>query len=1135
MQFELKGRVEDWRAVLTFTGADNAALRTAPVTAGETAARISVIVTTGALPQPLASVGADSTDARPPIADRLRDEASAIDIETLTAVPAWLTPYADATPAIASIKVAIQHAPAQRVELSINGEPVSPLNFDSTQRNRAKTAAVSRWRGVDLRDGDNQLSAKVFTADGALFATLNRSVHYGGGAVRAELDRQQSVLQADGRTRPVIVLRLFDAYGKPARRGTMGAFRVDPPYRSWWEVQANDDNPLLTSGSREPSFEVGDDGIARVELEPTTQAGYAVAHLRFSDRRQQELRVWLAPASRDWILVGLAAGTIADIQAQGGAQLQSRAMADEPALVADDATATAGRVALFAKGRIRGDFLLTFAYDSARDPVAARRRLQGVIEPDRYYLLYGDGMQQRDEAASTEKLFVRLERREFVALFGDFDTGLNSTELARYSRSLTGLKADYGGQRLAASAFAARTDYGRGRDEFRGDGTSGPYRLSRSDVVIGSDKLRMEVRDRFSVERIVSTRELARFVDYDIDYLTGSLRFKEPIAARDSEFNFQFIIADYETNGSGAQHTVAGARATAQLAAGKLELGASAVLDGADAGDTRIAAADARWHVSPQTEARAEFGVSRSDDPLRAASATAWLAEVEHISERLEARATLRSEDAGYGSGQSLSVGGGMRRADIDARWRLREHWSLQSQLQWQDSLVTAAQRRMASAELRYQGELGNVGVGLRHVEDIVPANGERRSELLTASASRELFDRRLTLRAATEQGFGGNDASVDYPSRVLLGADWRVRSDATLFSEWEHSDGAAFGSDMTRVGVRAQPWERTQIASSVDQRSTEFGPRRFANFGLKQGLQIDTHWTADVGVDHSRALLAPAAQTQADSLQQPLASGSGDENYFASFAGVQYHDERWTFNTRLERRTADAGDRWTFSSGWYREPLAGHALSLSAQWQAESPRAMAESSLADLRFAWAWRPDGSRWIVLNRTELQRETRDAFGSGLARASAAEATRLIQNLHANWQLDRRTQLGLQMGLRYAVTTLSDEKYRGLAALAGFDLRRDLRAHVFGRALDIGVHGAALESPQSGSEDRSWGADLGVTLAPNLWVSLGYNWQGFRADEFASDRQTGRGIYLKFRLKADQDTFKDLRLDSLRPAR
>ena len=38
------------------------------------------------------------------------------------------------------------------------------------------------------------------------------------------------------------------------------------------------------------------------------------------------------------------------------------------------------------------------------------------------------------------------------------------------------------------------------RDEIRGDGTSGLYQLSRRSIVVNSEKVRIEMRDRFHSE-----------------------------------------------------------------------------------------------------------------------------------------------------------------------------------------------------------------------------------------------------------------------------------------------------------------------------------------------------------------------------------------------------------------------------------------------------------------------------------------------------------------------------------------------------------------------------------------------------------------------------------------------------------
>ena len=345
-----------------------------------------------------------------------------------------------------TVHVAIAHLPGQEVRLAVDGRPVSALSFDGTEANAAKTAAVSRWRGVDLDAGDNRFVATVVDAAGEEIAVLERTVRYGGGGVRAELVAEESQLTADGRTQPLIALRVFDASGEPARPGTLGAYRVDPPYRTWWEVETLHDNPVLVESRREPTFAVEEDGLVRILLEPTTESGAAVVRLRFNERQEQEIRAWLEPEQRDWILVGLAETTTAytDLEA-----------ALEPPDIEDGYT-NDGRLAFFAKGRIKGSSLLTIAFDSERDRPLVEDRLFGTIEPDRYYTLYGDAVEQRFEASTTRKLYLKIERRQFAALFGDFETGLTITELSRYSRTLTGLKADFGGDDLRRQRVRGR-------------------------------------------------------------------------------------------------------------------------------------------------------------------------------------------------------------------------------------------------------------------------------------------------------------------------------------------------------------------------------------------------------------------------------------------------------------------------------------------------------------------------------------------------------------------------------------------------------------------------------------------------------------------------------------------------------
>jgi hypothetical protein len=226
---------------------------------------------------------------------------------------------------------------------------------------------------------------------------------------------------------------------------------------------------------------------------------------------------------------------------------------------------------------------------------------------------------------------------------------------------------------------------------------------------------------------------------------------------------------------------------------------------------------------------------------------------------------------------------------------------------------------------------------------------------------------------------------------------------------------------------------------------------------------------------------------------------------------------------SRLEHRDSDTEERWSSTTGWYREPVEGHAMSVALQ-AFDNDSALGKSSTAVGRFAWAFRPDSSRWIVLDRFELKYD--DESGS----ANSFESSRVVNNLNANWQLDASLQLGLQYGVRYVSSTFQGEQYAGVSDIIGSDLRRQMT-----RRFDLGAHLAMLHSWESDVMDFSTGLDVGMTLAKNVWVSLGYNFAGFRDDDFSASRHTAQGPYLSIRIKADQDTFKDLNLDSLRAPR
>src|SRR5262249_14180867 len=164
---------------------------------------------------------------------------------------------------------------------------------------------------------------------------------------------------------------------------------------------------------------------------------------------------------------------------------------------------------------------------------------------------------------------------------------------SRYSRMLNGVKTEYNGENVAYSAFAARNAQSFVKDEIQGDGTSGLYHLSHQMILLDSEQITIQVRDRFHSEQVLSTQQLTRSIDYNIDYFAGTIFFKQPVPTRDSSFNPVYIVAQYEVDHGGDEQVTAGGRVAAKFAGDKVEIGATMINEGAGvAGDNKLGGAD---------------------------------------------------------------------------------------------------------------------------------------------------------------------------------------------------------------------------------------------------------------------------------------------------------------------------------------------------------------------------------------------------------------------------------------------------------------------------------------------------------------------------------------------------------------
>jgi uncharacterized repeat protein (TIGR01451 family) len=1024
----------------------------------------------------------------------------------------WLFPAIGHNPRAPAQRVVVKHAPGQRVTLTIDGAAVDPLAFDGTEQGTG--VSVSRWTGIPLHEGDNHLVATVTGADGRVATVLTRDVHYAGAGVIATLDPAHSRLVADGLSRPLLAVRVVDRDGRPVRAGTPVPFRVDQPYRAAPPV-AGQATPARAGTDRVETVAqvVGDDGIAFLALAPTTQAGAVHAVVTLADDRRvqrSEIRTWLAAPAHDWMVVGFGAGSI------GYDTLRTKASALPRA--ARGAMVSDGQLALYASGRIRGSWLLTMAYDSDRrdDP---RRGIADTIDPDRYYTVYGDNAVQGYDAATRRRLYLRLERREAYALFGDIRTGFTDTQLTRYARTLTGAKAAYEGRTLRATGFAARVDTRYARDEIQGNGLTGPYRLAQRGIVPNTDRLHLEVRDRFRSERILSTVPLTRHIDYEIDIRLGTLRFRDPVLSRDAALNPQFIVAEYEVESTRAAARAAGARIAGRTGDGRVELGATLIRD-ETLGAATVGGADLRARLGA-TELRGEFaggGRHGLSDGL------AWLAEAEHHAAGVDLLLYARQQDVSFGIGQQNLVEAGTRKLGADARLRLAPRLDLTATGWYQTQLIGAGERIAGDARLEYRRAAGTVFAGAQIARDRGLDGRDRDSLLLTLGGTQAIGDR-VTLSGQTQIAPGGQKDSVDFPARHQLTAAWRVTPAIRLIAGYERAEGADFATNTVQAGFDLTPWRGGKLTSTLNDQATGVAGRRtYAQYGLAQSVPLGGGWSVEATVDAADTVRGQIPVAGGINAFQPAASGgylSGTQingDYRAVTLGVAWRAARWAWNARLERRDATAEDRSGFTANLLRTLGGGGTVAGGVRTWRVTDRTGQRSMQADADLALALRPFDSRWSILDRLELRRERADA---------AVGATQMTDRIVNNLALNYRTgpegaghglEATLHHGIRYIRGRFAGDGHDGLIDATGIELRHDL-----GRRFDIGVQ-ASVQHAWSGRDAWAWsgGPSVGVSPAGNLWLTAGYNISGYRDRDAGADRYTRQGPYVTMRIKVDQDS-------------
>jgi len=248
---------------------------------------------------------------------------------------------------------------------------------------------------------------------------------------------------------------------------------------------------------------------------------------------------------RDLFYVGVADLTWSDTHSSGPVELLQGENAPQPF----DSTLD-GRLAFFVNGKLNENWHLTTSADTREGPVEdlfsnfldkSPDSLFRRMDPDYHYPTFGDDGSVEEMAPTLGKFYLKARRGENYGMWGNFKVDYLGNEMAQVDRGLYGANAHYvsqsttsfGEHKAGADGFAAEPGTVPSFDELRGTGGS-LYYLHHQDILTGSERVRIEIRDKDS-HIVTGSVDLRPGIDYDIDYLQGRLLLSEPLSSTASD------------------------------------------------------------------------------------------------------------------------------------------------------------------------------------------------------------------------------------------------------------------------------------------------------------------------------------------------------------------------------------------------------------------------------------------------------------------------------------------------------------------------------------------------------------------------------------------------------------------------
>ena len=833
-----------------------------------------------------------------------------------------------------------------------------------------------------------------------------------------ELDRNG--VPADGQSPVALTVRLFGADGQPlagTHYATVEASggRLQLPQARTDELGPGRlDADRVTSGTQ---LRV-DKGVAQFTL--LAPAEPMEVQLRVTAGGEQAAGVVsFVPELREMLAVGLVEGVVhfGNRATAQLAQPRSNDVFEQDIRTFEQQfnngkSSYAYRTAFFLKGMIKGEVLLTAAYDSDKD---TRDRLLRDIQPEQMYPVYGDASLRGFDARSISPLYVRIDKGRHYALFGDFSTGagfsqqsgggatasLAQRQLGNFNRTLNGIRLHGENERYSANVYASHDKLKQVIEEFAGRGVSGPYAVSNSTGVQNSEKIELLVRDRNQPANILSATPMARFVDYSFEPFSGRVLFTQPVPSVDANLNPVSVRITYEVEQGGDSFWLAGADGQWRIT-DALEVGGSLVSDRNPLAPFRLGSANIGLRLAERT--RLVLEVARTTSSVNTNSANTYVTpglagrvgevsgnaarvDLRHDGERWQLHAFAARSDAAFNN-QAAAFSGGRSDAGVRVDAQVNEQTRVYAEALRADDAISGAQRQGAQVGVTYQAsERLTVDLALRSVHEDGSANGNGLSVAAPLTAPLGATSTG-SLLSGNGGGFFGNGSGAIDPATGLP-----IINNGSVFPTTAAAAGGLQNLDATtvRLGLHYKATDRLGLRGEVElgidgdnRRRAALGAdyqlaertRAYGRFEAQSGLSslysISPSSRSNVFVAGLETDYMPGGQLFSEYRMRD-AINAQDVHLASGVRNVWDVAEGWRLSTTAERLTifSGGGQQATALTGgvdWSADPL--WRASGRLEWRRTGDTATvtgADSTLSTLMLA---RKLDRDWTLLARNYL---------------------------------------------------------------------------------------------------------------------------------------------------------------------